>query len=413
MELITSTSSLAAAECISQTIELIIEVGMETKNVFVEKESFSELASYLDRIVPLLKELNKKDISNAENIFVDILNQQVKVAKQLITECSQKNRVYLLISCRSITKRIREITREISRALSLLPLSHLGVSASMIQELDQLCDKMQSVEFKTAVADEMILEKIELGIHERNVDRSYANDLLVSIATALGISTERSSLKKEFEEFKKEIENAQMRKDQAEAIQMDQISALLERADATCSPEEKEKKYLTKRTSLGSQPLEPLQSFYCPITREVMVDPVETSSGHTFERTAIQKWLDDGSNKCPLTMIPLDNIILRPNKTLKQSIEEWKDRNTMITIASMKSKLSRPVSENEEEVVSCLEQLQNLCEQRDVHREWVVLENYIPTLIELLAGKNREIRTRALVMLCILAKDSDDAKVRI
>ncbi|KAI3796483.1 hypothetical protein L1987_39154 [Smallanthus sonchifolius] len=414
MEVITSTSSAAASVLISQTVELMIEVVTETKNVFVEKESFSELASYLNRIVPLLKELNKKDTgSNVENSFVEVLNQQVKVAKQLTTECSQKNRVYLLINCRSITKRIGEITREISRALSLIPFSQLGISASMKQDLGQLCDVMQSVEFKTAVADEMILEKIESGIHERNVDRVYANSLLVSIAQVLGISTERSSLKKEFEDFKSEIENAQLRKDQAEAIQMDQIIALLERADATCSPEEKEKKYLTKRTLLGSQPLEPLQSFYCPITREVMVDPVETTSGHTFERTAIEKWLADGSNLCPLTMIPLDNLILRPNKTLRQSIEEWKDRNTMITIASIKQKLSKPVAENEQDVICCLEKLQNLCEERAAHREWIVLENYIPTLVELLGGKSRDIRTRTLVLLCILAKDSDDAKDRI
>lgn len=413
MEVITNTSSMAVGEFISQTIELFTEVAMEAKNVLVEKESFSELASYMNRIVPILKELNKKDISNIEKSFIEILNQQVKVAKQLTTECSQKNRVYLLLNCRSITKRIREITREISRALILIPLSQLDVSSKMVHEVGQLCESMQRVEFKTAIAHEMILEKIESGIHERNLDSSFANKMLVSILQALDISTERSSLKKEFEDFKKEIENAQLRKKEAENIQMGQIISLLERADATCSPEEKETKYLIKRTSLGSQPLEPLLSFYCPITQEVMVDPVETSSGHTFERSAIEKWLKDGSDKCPLTMIPLDNLTLRPNKTLRQSIEEWKDRNTMITIASMKSKLSSPLSESEEEVVSCLKELQSLCEQRDIHKEWIVMENYIPTLVTLLGSKIREIRTHALVLLSILAKDSDDVKDRI
>ncbi|KAF5761595.1 putative U box domain, armadillo-like helical, Zinc finger, RING/FYVE/PHD-type [Helianthus annuus] len=413
MEAITSASSMAAAELISQTIELFTEAATEAKNAIVEKESFSEFSLYLDRIVPLLKELSKKETINADTTFVEILNQQVRLGKQLVTECNQKNRIYRLMNSRSITRRIGEITREISRALSLIPFSQLGVSASMKQDLGQLCDVMQSVEFKTAVADEAILKKIESGVNERNADSSYANNLLVSIAQALGISTERSSLRKELEDFKNEIEDAKLRKDQAEAIQMDQIIALLERADATSSPEEKEKKYLTKRTSLGSQPLEPLQSFYCPITREVMVDPVETASGHTFERAAIEKWLADGSNFCPLTMTPLDKSSLRPNKTLKQSIEEWKDRNTMITIASIKPKLSKPLAENEEDVICCLDELQSLCEERGVHREWIVLENYIPTLVGLLDGKSREIRTRTLVLLCILAKDSDDAKDRI
>ncbi|KAK7826974.1 u-box domain-containing protein 43 [Quercus suber] len=264
---------------------------------------------------------------------------------------------------------------------------------------------MQRAEFRAAMAEEEILEKIESGIQERNVDRSYANNLLVLIAEAVGIPTERSALKKEFEEFKNEIESTRLRKDEAEAIQMDQIMALLERADATSSPREKEIKHFSKRKSLGSQPLEPLQSFYCPITRDVMEDPVETSSGQTFERRAIEKWFADGNKLCPLTMTSLNTSVLRPNKTLRQSIEEWKDRNTMITIGSIKPKLN---SEEEDEVLHSLEQLQELCEQRDLHREWVILEDYVPTLIQLLA-KNRDIRNHALVILCILAKDTDNA----
>ena len=57
-------------------------------------------------------------------------------------------------------------------------------------------------------------------------------------------------MKKELEEFKTEIENACLRKDLAEAIQMDQIIHLLEMADATSLPREKEQKYLAKCESL-------------------------------------------------------------------------------------------------------------------------------------------------------------------
>ncbi|CAK9137215.1 unnamed protein product [Ilex paraguariensis] len=407
LDVVTSPLVDLAADAVSQ----IVDVVLATENVLIEKGSFAQLASYLGRIIPLLKEFNRQNInSQGLNNVIDILNRELKVAKQLIMDCSKRNKVYLLVNCRSIAKRVEDTTREISRALSLIPFASLDISSGIIEDISQLCESMRTAEFKTAIVEEEILEKIESGIQERNVDRSYANNLLISIAEAIGISTEPSALKKEFQEFKTEIENAQLRKDQAEAIQLDQIIALLERADATSSPKEKELKYLSKRHSLGNQPLEPLQSFYCPITREVMVDPVETSSGHTFERSAIEKWFAEGNNLCPLTMIPLDTIMLRPNKTLRQSIEEWKDRNTMITIASMKPKL---LSREEVEVLHCLEQLQDLCEQRDLHREWVVLENYIPNLIELVGARNRDIRNRALVILYILAKDSDNTKEKI
>ncbi|KAG4192088.1 hypothetical protein ERO13_A07G135900v2 [Gossypium hirsutum] len=412
IDVVTSASFVPASEILSQTVEAILEIVVSANDVLFKKDSFKKLASYLERIVPVLKELKGKCISNSESLnnAIQILNREIKAAKQLTVECSTKSKVYLLMNSRGIVRRLEGTMREISRGLSLLPLASLELSSAIVVEIGNLCDSMQKAEFKAAITEEEILEKIETGIQERNADRSYANNLLVLIAEAVGISTERSALKREFEDFKSEIENVRLRKDKAEAIQMDQIIALLERADAASSPKEKEMKYFTKRKSLGSQPLEPLRSFYCPITRDVMVDPVETSSGQTFERSAIEKWFTEGNNLCPLTMTPLDTSILRPNKTLRQSIEEWKDRNTMITIASMKPNLT---SGDEEEVLQCLGQLKDLCEQRDMHREWVILENYISVLIQLLGGKNRDIRNRVLVVLHILTKDSDDAKDRV
>lgn len=396
-------------ELLNQTVESIIETILASKNVFIDKNSFEKLSSYLDRVIPLLKELKMKNLRDSQGIrnFIDILNREVKEAKLLITECSEKNKVYLLMHCRSIAKRIENITREISQALSAIPLANLDISSGIKEDISQLIKNMHDAEFKASIEEEEIMEKIESGIQERNVQRSYANSLLAAIADAVGISTERSVLRKEIGEFKMEIENAKLRKDHAEAIQMEQIIALLERADVTYSWEDKEKKYLMKRQSLGSQPLEPLQSFYCPITAEVMEDPVEAPSGHTYERSAIEKWLAEGK-LCPMTLTPLSISMLRPNKTLRQSIEEWKDRNTMIIIASIKSKLS---SVEEGEVLRCLEQLKDLCEEREIHREWILLENYIPSLIKLLDVKNQEIRSHALVILAILAKDSDEAKV--
>ncbi|GKV13137.1 hypothetical protein SLEP1_g24197 [Rubroshorea leprosula] len=415
IDIVSSASAVPASELLSQTIEGILEIIVSANNVLFKKESFSQLAAYLDRIVPVLKELRRKGASNSESLnnAIEALNREIKAAKQLTLECTKRNKVYLLMNCRAIDKHLEDATREISRALSLFPLTSLDLSSSIIEEIGEVQDSMQRAEFRAAIAEEQIMDKIESGIQERNVDRSYANNLLVLIAEAVGIPNERSALKKEFEDFKSEIENARLRKDMAEAIQMDQIISLLERADAASSPKEREIKYFTKRNSLGSQPLEPLQSFYCPITRDVMMDPVETSSGQTFERSAIEKWFAEGNNLCPLTMTPLDTSVLRPNKKLRQSIEEWRDRNTMITIASMKEKLMSGEEEEEEEVLHCLEQLMELCKQRDAHREWVVLENYIPILIQLLASRNRDLRNQVLAILHYLSKDSDDAKERV
>lgn len=409
-DVIISLSLVPASEVLNHIVHGLFETAQAAREVLFQKENFGRFSTYLKKTSAILKELAKQNPDHSESLTtsLEILDRELKVAKQLVEECSKRNKVYLLVNCRKIVNQLDRSTKEISWALSLFPLASLDGSLSINSQISNLCKDMLEAEYRAAVAEEEILAKIELGIQERNGARSYANDLLIQIAEALGLSTEQSALKKEYEEFKREIEDTKQRKEQEEALQMEQIIALLENADATTSAEEKEKKYFERRNSLGSQPLQPLQGFYCSLTHEVMVDPVETSSGQTFERSAIEKWFVEGKSLCPLTNTPLDTSALRSNRTLQQSIEEWRDRNTIITIVSTKQKLQ---ANEEEEVLQSLSKVQELCTERDLHREWVTMEDYIPVLIGLLSAKNREIRKRALCILSILAKDTEENKV--
>uniref|UniRef100_A0ACD5WVX1 Uncharacterized protein n=1 Tax=Avena sativa TaxID=4498 RepID=A0ACD5WVX1_AVESA len=61
--------------------------------------------------------------------------------------------------------------------------------------------------------------------------------------------------------------------------------------------------------------------FRCPISLEVMTDPVILPSGHTFERGSIQRWLDGGHLTCPVTNLPLPpSPPLIPNHALRRLI---------------------------------------------------------------------------------------------
>ncbi|KAL5567718.1 hypothetical protein UlMin_024293 [Ulmus minor] len=411
-DVIIGAALVPASELLSHVVLSLFDTAQAAKEVLIQKENFGNFSSHLEKTSVILKELSKQNVDHSESLnkALEILNREINVAKQLAVECSKRNKVYLLLNCRKIVKSLDSCTKEISRALSLIPLASLDVSLSIRNRISKLCNDMMDAEYRAAIVEERILEKIELGLGEGNGARSYANSLLFQIAEALGLSTEHSALRKEYEEFKREIEDANLRKELEESLQMEQIIGLLEKADVTTSSSEKENKYLEKRNSLGSQPLAPLQGFYCSISGDVMVDPVETSSGQTFERSAIEKWFAEGKTLCPLTNIALDTRVLRPNRTLRQSIEEWKDRNTIITIASIRPKLQ---SFEEEEALQSLNKLQDLCMERELHREWVVMEDYIPVLIELLGTKNREIKRLALGILYILGKDNEENKEKI
>lgn len=61
--------------------------------------------------------------------------------------------------------------------------------------------------------------------------------------------------------------------------------------------------------------------FRCPISLEVMTDPVILTSGHTFDRASIQRWLDSGNRTCPVTNLPLPpSPPLIPNHALRRLI---------------------------------------------------------------------------------------------
>ncbi|XP_053554309.1 WD repeat, SAM and U-box domain-containing protein 1 isoform X2 [Bombina bombina] len=63
--------------------------------------------------------------------------------------------------------------------------------------------------------------------------------------------------------------------------------------------------------------------FLCPITREIMMDPVIASDGYSYERKAIENWISTQKRTSPMTNLPLSTLLLTPNRTLKMALNRW------------------------------------------------------------------------------------------
>ncbi|XP_022882445.1 putative E3 ubiquitin-protein ligase LIN isoform X2 [Olea europaea var. sylvestris] len=89
----------------------------------------------------------------------------------------------------------------------------------------------------------------------------------------------------------------------------------------------------------------PPKDFVCPITTHVFYDPVTLETGQTYERKAIQEWIDRGNSTCPITRQKLHGTQLpKTNYVLKRLIASWKEPNPSSDIA--KSEAVKPVNEN-------------------------------------------------------------------
>ncbi|CAN6577279.1 unnamed protein product [Malus baccata var. baccata] len=67
------------------------------------------------------------------------------------------------------------------------------------------------------------------------------------------------------------------------------------------------------------------QYFICPISLQIMKDPVTTITGITYDRESIEHWLFQSKNiTCPATKQPLPkDSELTPNHTLRRLIQAW------------------------------------------------------------------------------------------
>nr|POE88511.1 putative e3 ubiquitin-protein ligase lin-1 [Quercus suber] len=71
----------------------------------------------------------------------------------------------------------------------------------------------------------------------------------------------------------------------------------------------------------------PPKDFVCPIRSQIFFDPVTLETGQTYERKAIQEWLERGNVTCPITRQPLSASVLpKTNYVLKRLISSWKEQ---------------------------------------------------------------------------------------
>ena len=104
---------------------------------------------------------------------------------------------------------------------------------------------------------------------------------------------------------------------------IDFLEGVARRYDATTI--NKKRKQMIKIIFKGSDELVPC-NFCCPISLELFVEPVIASDGHTYERSSIEKWLNNMNSvikKSPVTNERIQNKNLIPNYNMQSQIKNY------------------------------------------------------------------------------------------
>lgn len=155
--------------------------------------------------------------------------------------------------------------------------------------------------------------------------------------------------------------------------------------------------------------------FRCPISLQVMTDPVIVASGHTFDRVSIQRWLESGHRTCPVTMLPLPPLSpLIPNHALRSLIANF----SPVTASS--SRTNSIVSERESLIsslfypanASTLSLLLRLTKDDPAFRH-TLADSGAPSVLLRHAScpEPHDLQGLSLRILLYLSLDGDDARV--
>ncbi|MBA0613608.1 hypothetical protein Godav_014005 [Gossypium davidsonii] len=293
------------------------------------------------------------------------LHIALEKAKNVLQHCSTCSKLYLAITGDSVLLKFEKakcaLIDSLRRVEDIVPQSIGCQILEIVSELEGTVFSLDLLEKQ--VGDEMIT----LLQHGRKFDDCNDNNELESFhqaATRLGITSSRAALT-ERRALKKLIERARAEEDKRKESIVAYLLHLMRKysklfrsevsddndsqGSTPCSPTvlgsledggsggngQAFERQLSKLSSFnfkpnirrsGQIPIPP-EELRCPISLQLMYDPVIIASGQTYERICIEKWLGDGHDTCPKTQQRLPHLSLTPNYCVKGLIASWCEQN--------------------------------------------------------------------------------------
>ncbi|KAK3162324.1 hypothetical protein QOZ80_1BG0088210 [Eleusine coracana subsp. coracana] len=249
--------------------------------------------------------------------------------KAVAAGCASRSRVRLLLQCDEVEEDVRELHQELATLLDLLPVAELGL-ADDVADLLALASR-QCRRFAPEAETERALKARVLALIQE-IEREIVpeRERLAQILLKVGVH-DAASCGDEIDRLEREIGDRVSEKWTAAMIALVGLlryakcvlfSATPRPSSASGSSTKPDNNEVNDEED-GGEPPAPPPDFRCPISLDLMRDPVVVASGQTYDRDSISQWFDAGKSTCPKTGQVLLALELVPNKALKNLIAKW------------------------------------------------------------------------------------------
>ncbi|KAG8369277.1 hypothetical protein BUALT_Bualt15G0134700 [Buddleja alternifolia] len=402
------------------TIESVKAIGEFRRT---QRKECLNLVRRLKLFLPLLEEIRDVEwttIPDAAIVCLKKLKRAFHSAKKFLKMCHAGSKLYLALESEAMKVRFHAVYEKISQAVEGMPYEELGISEEEKEQVELLRVQLRRAKKRTDTQDMELTMDLMVALSTNN-DRNADSASIERLANKLSLRT-AEELKQETLDIRKLVK--EKRSLNPEIAQ--QIIDLLNKFKRLAGVVENgimEGPDVPKSHAECMSIVIP-NDFLCPITLELMMDPVIVATGQTYERESIQKWLDSGHRTCPKTGQSLTHLCLASNYALKNLILQWIEKNNFPL--PKKEVPTSPSMTDNEEIVALVRNLSSskLDEQREAVKKIRMISKEspesrtliascggIPLLVQPLSYPDSRIQEDAVTALLNLSIDEANKKL--
>ncbi|XP_010271953.1 PREDICTED: U-box domain-containing protein 19-like [Nelumbo nucifera] len=353
--------------------------------------------------------------------------------RYILEDCTREGvRLWILMNCKRVSTEFRVLIRTVATVLDVLPLDSIDVSTEVRELVELVAKQAQKAKFDVDPDDERtaknvlsILNQFDDGVWPSPYDVRRILDHL-EVRSWNECSNEAKFLD---EEISLEAYNG----DEREIVPLSSLMGFMIYCRIVMfeAVDGKGSEWFDNRDEGEVLSYLNPEDFRCPISLEIMSNPVTLSTGHTYDRSSIQKWLKAGNLTCPKTGEKLTNTELVPNLALKKLIQQFcSDSRTPVTETGGRSRdITRTIfagSPAAEEAMKMLAkfladrlakgtgeerkkaayEIRLLAKSSIFNRSCLADAGTIPNLLKLLSTTDPSIQENAMAALLNLSKHS-------
>ncbi|KAL8103505.1 U-box domain-containing protein 17-like [Apium graveolens] len=301
-------------------------------NLLFQRKNSRSLVRKIEVIHVLLENLSDLELNLPSPAVVCLREMYILLfrCKMLLEYCVRSSGLWLLIQYLSLSGQFHDLNLEMLTLLDVFPLREIELSDDVIEQVELLRKQCRRGKYFVDIEDEILRFELFSLLNEFEHGRVPSRvELFYFFVEKLRIM-DAECFKSEIEFLEEQIVNHGLDIEPAASVLHGFIAMCrycrfllygIENVELGLGNDKQEKRVIGQESE-DTLILVPVD-FTCPITLDLMMDPVIICTGQTYDRPSIARWMEDGNCTCPKTGQVLIHTHLVPNRALRNLIMHW------------------------------------------------------------------------------------------